>query len=89
MFDTQAQWGESEDSKAPLFRTYAQDLGLEMAKFDAEVKSDVVAARVQKDIDDGTKLGVSRTPTFFLNGKKLILSTTEEFVQAIDNVLDD
>lgn len=87
MFDTQAEWGESQDSKAPLFRTYAEDLGLDMAAYDADVNSPEVAERVQKDVDDGTKLGVSGTPSFFLNGQRLTPSTTEEFIEAIDRAL--
>jgi protein-disulfide isomerase len=87
MYDTQTKWGESQDSKAALFRTYAEDLGLDMTQYDRDVNSDSVAARVQKDVDDGTKLGVSGTPTFYLNGKRLTPSTTDEFIQAIDSAL--
>lgn len=87
MYDTQSEWGESQDSKAVLFRTYAEELGLDMSRFDNDVKSAEVAARVQKDVDDGTKLGVSGTPTFFLNGKRFIPTSAEEFVQAIDEAL--
>ncbi|NRQ49971.1 thioredoxin domain-containing protein [Aeromicrobium sp. YC3-14] len=87
MYDTQAEWGESQDSKAALFRGYAEDLGLDMAQYDAEVASPEVAARVQKDVDDGTRLGVTGTPSFFLNGERLAPATTEEFVQAIDDAL--
>jgi protein-disulfide isomerase len=87
MYDTQAEWGESQDSKADLFRSFAEDLGLDMARYDADVASPEVAARVQKDVDDGTRLGVSGTPSFYLNGQRLIPSTTEEFIQAIDEAL--
>ncbi len=87
MYETQSQWGESQDSKAALFRTFAEDLGLDMTQYDADVKSPEVAARVKKDIDDGTKLGVSGTPTFFLNGKQIMPASGEEFVQAIDEAL--
>lgn len=37
MFDTQPQWGEKQDSQATLFRTYARDLGLDMARYDTAV----------------------------------------------------
>ena len=87
MYETQTQWAESQDSKADVFRKYAQELGLDMAKYDADVKSPEVAARVQKDVDDGAKLGVSGTPTFFLNGKQITPANAEEFVQAIDEAL--
>lgn len=87
MYDTQAEWGESQDSKAALFRTYAADLGLDLAQYDRDVASPEVAARVQKDVDDGARLGVSGTPTFFLNGEMIQPSTTDEFVRAIDEAL--
>lgn len=87
MYDTQAEWGEAQDSKAPLFRTFAEDLGLDMTTYDADVASPEVAARVQKDVDDGIRLGVTGTPSFFLNGERLQPSTTEEFVRAIEEAL--
>ena len=58
-----------------------------MAKYDADVKSPEVAARVQKDIEDGARLGVEGTPTFFLNGKQITPESAEDFVQAIDDAL--
>ncbi|WP_311210053.1 MULTISPECIES: thioredoxin domain-containing protein [unclassified Aeromicrobium] len=87
MYDTQAEWGESQDSKADLFRSYAQELGLDMAQYDADVASPDVAARVAKDVADGQRLGVTGTPSFFLNGEPLTPSTPGEFINAIDNAL--
>jgi protein-disulfide isomerase len=87
MYDTQAEWGESQDSKAALFRSFAEELGLDMAQYDADVASPEVAARVQKDVDDGARLGVSGTPSFFLNGEPLTPATTDDFVKAIDDAL--
>ena len=87
MYDTQAEWGESQDSKAALFRTFAEDLGLDMEQYDADVASPEVAARVRKDVDDGVRLGVTGTPSFYLNGEPLTPSTTDEFVEAIDEAL--
>ncbi|KQY55365.1 disulfide bond formation protein DsbA [Aeromicrobium sp. Root495] len=87
MYDTQAEWGESQDSKAALFRQFAQDLGLDMARYDADVASPDVAARIERDVADGRRLGVSGTPTFYLNGQRLAPSTTEEFIEAIDGAL--
>ncbi len=39
--------------------------------------------RIRKDVADGTALGVKGTPTFFLNGKKLVLNTEAEFRQLL------
>lgn len=83
MFDTQTQWGGKQDSQAPLFRTYARDLGLDLAKYDAAVADNNTADRIRKDVADGRSLGVTGTPTFFLNGKMLTLNTEADFRQQL------
>ncbi|MCQ6273271.1 DsbA family protein, partial [Pseudarthrobacter sp. R1] len=77
------QWGEKQDSQAPLFRTFAQELGLDLAAYDAAVANEATKDRIRKDIADGKALGVTGTPTFFLNGEKLTLNTMEEFRQKL------
>ncbi|PVZ60909.1 DsbA family protein [Arthrobacter sp. H-02-3] len=83
MFETQPQWGEKQDSQAPLFRTYAQELGLDLAKYDAAVADEKTIDRIRKDVADGKALGVTGTPTFFLNGQMLTLSTEADFRQKL------
>ncbi|WP_190264703.1 DsbA family protein [Glutamicibacter nicotianae] len=83
MFDTQAQWGESADNKSALFRTYAEDLGLDMAAYDAAVADPATEERVKLDLNDGKALGVAGTPTFFLDGKMLTIQSLEGFEAAI------
>jgi protein-disulfide isomerase len=84
MFETQPEWGEKQDSQATLFRTFAQELGLDMDKYDAAVADDKTRDRIRKDVADGTALGVTGTPTFFLNGEKLTLSSEGQFRQLLD-----
>jgi protein-disulfide isomerase len=89
MFETQPQWSHSEDSQARTFRRYAEELGLDMAAYDAAVADPATAARVERDNNDGTGLGVTGTPTFFLDGELIEPSTLEEFEQlAADAVTD-
>ncbi|WP_285241419.1 thioredoxin domain-containing protein [Pseudarthrobacter sp. MEB009] len=87
LFETQPQWGEGSESKAPQFRTYAQELGLDLAAYDAAVASDATRQRVEQDIADGKALGVTGTPTFFLDGKKLRLDTEAQFRQLLDDAV--
>lgn len=87
MFETQSKWGEQQESRAPLFRSYAADLGLDLDRYDADLRSASVARRVQKDVNDGLALEVSGTPTFFLNGEKLTISSTQDLIRAIDKAL--
>lgn len=65
LFDNQRALGEEDIKK------YAQELGLDMAKFEEAIKRPDLAAKVDADIKQGKELGVTGTPTFFVNGKIL------------------
>ncbi len=49
-------------------KRYAEELGLDTAKFNACLDSGAMADKVQKDASDAASLGVSGTPAFFING---------------------
>ncbi|NKX55099.1 thioredoxin domain-containing protein [Arthrobacter sp. E918] len=79
MFRTQTQWGGSAEDKSALFRSFAQDLGLDLAAYDRAVADPATADRIRLDKADGLALGISGTPTFFLNGEPLVADSLEEF----------
>ncbi|MGW2014482.1 DsbA family protein [Streptomyces sp. NPDC001927] len=88
LFATQKEWGEAQESKADLFRTYAAGLGLDMAKYDATVKAPATLERVKADQQDGLGLGVQGTPTFFVDGVKIQTpGSYESFKALIDSRL--
>jgi protein-disulfide isomerase len=88
MYDTQTQWGESSESQVALFRTFAQDLGLDMATFEADMNDPAVAERVEGDFNEGIDLGVQGTPTLFLNGVQLpSMPTYDDLTARIDAAL--
>ena len=87
MYETQAEWGERQDSQATLFRSFASEVGLDMDAYDAAVADPATLDRVLQDREDGLALGVEGTPTFFLNGEKVEVDTTDEFVELIDAAL--
>ena len=87
MFQTQATWGESQDSKAELFRTFADELGLDLEQYDADVADPTTLDRVQSDFDAGRALGVTGTPTIFVNDVKIILEKPEDLTAAIEAAL--
>lgn len=83
LFETQDQWHGKPESQGPLFRTFAEELGLDLAEFDAAVGDGKTKERIRSDISDGAALGVTSTPTFFLNGEKLTLTTKQDFRQKL------
>lgn len=65
----------------------AKLLGLDLEKYDEAVKSNRVKAKVEKDLSDGQKFGVSGTPTFYLNGQKLELASFADLKRMVDGAL--
>ena len=83
MYETQAEWGESQEPKTDVFRGFAQDLGLGMDQFDETVADPATTERVQSDFQEGRALGVGGTPTFFLDGEKLEVESPEDLARAV------
>lgn len=78
LFENQATW-----SKAPnptiLFYQYATDLGLDLELFKRHFNSSVLRNKVKEDSVHARSLGLSGTPTFFLNGERMNIETYEDF----------
>jgi len=68
IFDHQSEWSQQRDASGK-FRGYAQQLGLDPAKYDACMSSAKYAGRIQASLDEGTRLGVNGTPTFLIGGR--------------------
>jgi len=50
---------------------YAQELGLDMTKFKADLDSGKFKAAVEAETKEGSTLGVTGTPAVFINGRKI------------------
>ena len=68
LYTNQTEWAESP-SASTTFAGYAQKLGLDMTKFNASLSDPAILAKINSDLDEGTKIGIDQTPTFFINGK--------------------
>ena len=49
-------------------RAFASGLGLDMEQFERDLESDETKARVEQDLAEGRRNGVTGTPTFFIDG---------------------
>jgi protein-disulfide isomerase len=85
LFRRQSEWGEihghgpeiaaaasRREQPSVLFGRYAAELGLDVDMVRAAVAENRYAAKVERDMRDGQSLGVSKTPTFFVNGRMLM-----------------
>lgn len=87
LFESQSEWGEKQDSQAPLFRTYAEELGLDMGQYDADIADPSTLERVKSDFEDGRALGVTSTPTMYVNDVLVELTSFEDIRTAVENAL--
>ena len=66
---------------------FARELGLNVERFELDLKSGKFVEEVRKDMEDGNLYGVSGTPTIFVNGVKVRLLSEKSFRDAIEGAL--
>lgn len=70
LYERQNDWKDSSNP-SQIFEQYADDLALNLDQYKADVADPAVKATIDADLAAGKELGVSGTPTFVLNGKKI------------------
>jgi protein-disulfide isomerase len=62
-------FGNQRELDETKYVAYATELGLDLDKFNADRKSAEVRKRLDADSSEASKLGVTGTPAFFVNGR--------------------
>lgn len=83
LYDNQRTWVNSSGPEA-IFDDYAKKLNLNLDKFRNDRDSDSTKKFINDQLDQGIKLGVNATPTFYLNGNKIEPAGYEEFKSLIE-----
>ena len=71
IFEHQSEWSGNTEATT-LFATYAKEVGLDTAKWDTCVADQATMDEINDDSKTAAILGVTGTPTFFVNGEKLV-----------------
>jgi protein-disulfide isomerase len=71
-----------------VLQEQAQQLGLDMQKFEKDMNDPQIAQVINQDLQDGAKAGVRGTPTIYVNGALLKNNNPEGFQAAIDKELE-
>ena len=87
LFAEQKTWSTSQTPQV-LFLQYAQDLGLNVAQFKRQMQSSVIKDAVKKAQKDAGNMGLTSTPSFFLNGQKMEINSYEDFTAQIAAAID-
>ncbi len=86
-FARQPEWASHDRPRPDLLAVYARDLGLDPRRLGAATTNPETERRIRQDADDGAALGVTRTPTFFVNGRPLAQIGYEPLRAAIATAL--
>lgn len=68
-------------------KKYATQIGLNVAQFELDFKSEKTSAEVRKDIADGESYGITATPTIYVNGVSVRNISADGFRKAIENAM--
>ena len=68
-----------------VISSFARELGLDMARFETDMKSPMLRQKLGKDMSDAQKAGVTGTPTVYINGRKLKQRSLQGFQALIDD----
>ncbi len=72
----------------PAVELIARELGLDLARFRADLDAHTFAPLIAADLADARKLGVAGTPMFFINGKPVFgAQSLRVFTDAVDDAL--
>lgn len=85
LFTNQASWSTSSDFRK-ILEEYATKIGLDVEKFKNDMAGTATKSRVDNDMTRGKALGVSSTPSFFLNGK--LVDFTQVEVNSMRQLID-
>ena len=66
----------------------ARDLGIDMEKFEKQMKDPGILAQIRQDMLDGNQAGVRGTPTVYIGGRLLRNWSPNEFQMLIDKELE-
>src|SRR6185295_10830469 len=83
LFQNQRELGSDK------LRDYAKKIGLDAEKWEKDYHSADVQAQVDKEMAECQAAGVTGTPTFFVNGKRVLNRSFEGFKDMIDASLKD
>jgi len=86
LFENQQIWSRSPNPRA-FFEQYAQEIGLDMTQYRRQYGASAINDHIQNQYNEARELGLTGTPSFFLNGERLQFQTYEDFQAQIEAAL--
>jgi protein-disulfide isomerase len=87
LFEKQPEWGNHQEPRPDLIPTYLASLGIPAENLEQDVVIAKHGEKVRQDEEDGKKVGVRGTPSFFINGEPLMQLGESQLRDAIEQAL--
>ncbi|MBF0381893.1 MAG: thioredoxin domain-containing protein [Magnetococcales bacterium] len=71
MFATQSQWASHNNPQPNKIWSYLGKLGIDLNKLGRDLNAPEINDIILQDLQDGKSLNVTKTPSFFVNGRPL------------------
>jgi protein-disulfide isomerase len=86
VFENQATWAVITDRQElrDTFGSYAEELLIDKDEFLEKIEDEVIQQNVAYDVELGRQVGISATPTFFVNGERV---SAPQLFPAVDSLL--
>lgn len=83
LLEKQPTWALHDGPQMDVAWRVAGAVGLDLQKAETDKLFPGITGTINQDMADVEALGIRQTPTFFLQGKKLEITSTEQFVEAV------
>lgn len=83
MMERQPEWASHAAPRPDLLVTYAKAVGIDVDRLQAAATDPQIRTRILQDQVDGQTLGVTGTPTFFINGRELTRLSYQDLRAAV------
>ena len=80
-------FANSRELQPEKLTEYAAKIGIDASRFQKDMNAPETQQAVEKEMADARAADVQGTPTFFVNGKRLMTRSLDGFKQAVDQAL--
>ena len=87
LLTNQPSWTRNHTAQPDLVWRSLEGLGLNLEQLKADMEAPETAKRVIQDLEDAKALGVTKTPTFFVNGRPLPSHGLDHLQTAVNTAL--
>ncbi|MFH1769159.1 MAG: thioredoxin domain-containing protein [Parcubacteria group bacterium] len=89
LFENQELWVViiEEQEMFDILAFFAQEIGLDVDQFNEDLNTDAIVDEIGTDLQGALEMGLTSTPTIFINGDMLRLNTQDDIRDAVVDIL--